>query len=160
MNLKVRFWLLGPALAGLLLLSACGGGGGGGNTGGGGAEGPPAVNLNATAQDALKFEPATLAAGPGSQVTVKVKNAGALQHNWVLVKGDAAAADQVATAGITAGPAAGYLPTDPNIIANSKLLNGGQEEDVKFTAPAAGTYTYVCTFPGHAATMKGTFTVQ
>jgi azurin len=156
MNLKVRFWLLGLALVGLLLLSACGGGGG--NTaGGGGAE---AVTLNVTAQDALMFEPAALTARAGQPVTVKVKNAGALQHNWVLVKGDAAAADAVAQAGITAGAAAGYIPTDPNILAKGKLLNGGQEEDITFTAPAAGAYSFVCTFPGHAATMKGTFTVS
>ncbi len=156
MNLKVRFWLLGLALVGMLLLSACGGGGG--NTAGSG--GPEAVTLNVAAQDSLKFEPAALAAKAGQPVTVKFKNSGALQHNWVLVKGDTAAADAVAQAGTTAGAAAGYIPTDPNIIASGKLLNGGQAEDVTFTAPAAGAYTYICTFPGHAATMKGTFTVS
>jgi azurin len=31
--------------------------------------------------------------------------------------------------------------------------------DVTFTAPAKGTYPYICTFPGHYQTMKGVMTV-
>jgi len=90
MNLKVRFWILSLAMVGTLILSACGGGGGGGGAGGASA-------LTVTAQDTLKFEPATLSAPANGQVTVSFKNAGAQQHNWVLAKNEDA--DRVATSG-------------------------------------------------------------
>ena len=31
---------------------------------------------------------------------------------------------------------------------------------IEFTAPAAGDYPYMCTFPGHGAIMKGVMKVQ
>jgi plastocyanin len=147
MNLKVRFGILSLALVGAVILSACGGGGGGG--GGGSA-------LSVTAQDTLKFEPATLSAKAGADTTVTFKNAGAQQHNWVLTS--TADADKVATeAAAKAGDATGIS----GVLASGKLLAGGGNEEVKFTAPAAGSYTYICTVPGHyQAGMKGTLTTS
>lgn len=157
MKLKTHFWLLSLALVGLLLLAACGGSSGG--TGGGGA----ATNLSlASDGELLAFKPAALTAAAGSQVSVTFKDASASQqHNWVLVKGGDDVATKVDEAGVTAGPAKGYIPDDPNIVSNTKLLNGGESGTATFTAPAAGTYTFLCTFPGHyAAGMKGTLTVS
>ena len=152
MNLKVRFWILSLAMAGTLILSACGGGGSTGGGGGGGG----ATSLNVTAQDTLKFEPATLAAPANGQVTVAFKNAGAQQHNWVLAKAEDA--DKIATeAAAKGGDATGIA----GVLASGALLAGGGNEEVKFTAPAAGSYTYICTVPGHyQAGMKGTLTTS
>ena len=37
----------------------------------------------------------------------------------------------------------------------------GETVDVSFKAPAAGTYPYICSFPGHlAAGMKGSLVVK
>ena len=155
MNLKLRFWLSGVALVSALALAACGGGGGGADAGG--------ANLNvSTAGEALQFAPAALSATAGQQVKVTFKNGSAAQkHNWVLVKGGDDVAQKVDDAGATAGEAAGYIPTDPNIISNVKLLDGAATGTATFAAPAAGTYTFLCTFPGHyVAGMKGTFTVK
>ena len=156
MNLKARSWLSVVALASALALTACGGGGGG-TEGGGGA------NLNiSTAGEALQFAPAALSATAGGQVKVTFKNGSAAQkHNWVLVKGADADAQKVDDEGATAGEAAGYIPTDPNVVASVKLVNGGETGTTSFAAPAAGNYIFLCTFPGHyAAGMKGTFTVK
>jgi len=158
MNLKVRSWLAVVALASALALTACGGSGG---TGGGGGDG--AANLNvSTAGEALQFAPAALSATAGQQVKVTFKNGSAAQkHNWVLVKGTDADAQKVDDAGATAGEAAGYIPTDPNVVSSVKLLNGGESGTATFTAPAAGNYIFLCTFPGHyVAGMKGTLTVK
>ena len=158
MKLKTHFWLLSLALVGILLLSACGGGSGSGGTGGGAA-----TNLSlATDGELLAFKPAALAAAAGAQVSVTFKDASASQqHNWVLVKGGDDVAAAVDAAGATAGAAKGYIPDDPNIISSIKLLNGGESGTASFTAPAAGTYTFLCTFPGHYQTgMKGTLTVS
>lgn len=155
MNLKVRFWLVGLAAVGALLLSACGGG----SSSGGGGGGATTLNLT-TDGEQLKFNPATLTAKGGSQVTVSFKNGSASQqHNFVLVKGDDTVAAKVDEEGSAAGADKGYIPSDPNIVGNVKLLNGGETGTASFTAPGPGTYTYLCTFPGHyAAGMKGTFT--
>ena len=155
MNLKVRSWLSVVALASALALTACGGNGP--TDGGGGA------NLNiSTAGEALQFAPAALNATAGQQVKVTFKNGSAAQkHNWVLVKGSDADAQKVDDAGATAGEAAGYIPTDPNIVSSIKLLNGGETGTASFAAPSAGNYVFLCTFPGHyVAGMKGTLTVK
>src|SRR4051794_9659326 len=156
MNLKVRSWLSVVALASALALTACGGDGGGTGT----AEG---ANLNvSTAGEALQFAPAALSATAGQQAKVTFKNGSAAQkHNWVLVKGTDADAQKVDDEGATAGEAAGYIPTDPNIVSSVKLLNGGESGTATFTAPAAGNYIFLCTFPGHyVAGMKGALTVK
>jgi plastocyanin len=155
MNLKVRSWLSVMALASALALTACGG-----STSGPAADGGAKLNIS-TAGEALQFAPAALSATAGQQVTVTFKNGSAAQkHNWVLVKGSDAEAQQIDDAAASAGEAAGYIPTNPNIISSVKLLNGGETGTASFAAPAAGTYTFLCTFPGHyVAGMKGTLTV-
>ena len=47
-----------------------------------------------------------------------------------------------------------------SIIAATKLLGGGETDTVIFDAPAAGTYEFLCSFPGHYAIMKGKFIVE
>lgn len=56
----------------------------------------------------------------------------------------------------------GYLPESmrSRTIAYTKLVGGGETAEVEFTAPPAGVYTYLCTFPGHFALMNGKMTVQ
>jgi len=146
MNLKLRFWILGLALVSAVILSACGGGGGGG--GGGSA-------LNVSTLDTLKFDPATLSAPGGAPATVNVKNTGAQQHNWVLVA--TADADRVATeAAAKNGDATGIA----GVLAGGKPVAGGASETLTVNVPA-GSYTYICTIPGHyQAGMKGTYTAQ
>jgi azurin len=157
MNLKARSWLAAVALVSALALSACGGGGGGGGGNGGGGS----LNVS-TPGEALQFAPAALNATAGSQVQVTFKNGSAAQkHNWVLVNGGDDVAAKVDEEGAAAGEAAGYVPNDPAVLAKTNLLNGGETGTASFTAPAAGTYTFLCTFPGHyIAGMKGTLTVS
>jgi azurin len=110
----------------------------------------------------LAFDKTALSASAGQQVTVKFTDTSAAQqHNWVLVKGGDDVAQKVATEGLTAGADKNYLPTDPaNIIANTPLANAGATVEVSFPAPPAGTYTFLCTVPGHYPLMQGTLTVS
>lgn len=155
--------LLVAALLGLsLLLTACGGGGGnagGGNAGGG--AGAATIDVGSDGEN-LAFDKTTLTATAGQQVTVNFKNnSAAQQHNWVLVSGGEDVAKPVADAGLTAGAGANYLPADnATIVANTNLLDPGSTGNVTFTAPAAGTYLYICTVPGHYPLMQGTLTVN
>jgi azurin len=113
-----------------------------------------------TEGDALKFSEPALSAASGSSITVTFNNGSSVnQHNWVLVQ--SGTKDAVSTDGTGAGPGANWIkPGDDRVVASSKLLNPGETEAVTFTAPAAGTYQFVCTFPGHNFTMFGDFTVN
>jgi len=116
------------------------------------------LEIGSAAGTKLEFDENKLTAKAGSSVVLRFKNNSTLQHNWVLVK--AGTKDAVATAGTAAGPTNDWIPrNDARVVANTKLVDPGKTGDVQFTAPAAGTYQFVCTFPGHNITMFGEFTV-
>jgi len=53
-----------------------------------------------------------------------------------------------------------YVPTNPNVLQATKLLQQGQLEQLNFTAPAKpGEYSFLCTFPGHWVRMYGVMLV-
>ncbi len=108
-----------------------------------------------TVGDALRFDRAELRETNQASIKLTFVNASKIyQHNWVLVK--AGTKDAVASAGAAAGAENGWIPTgDDRILAHSGLLDPGETEVVSFSAPFVGTYQFVCTFPGHAATMFG-----
>ncbi len=122
------------------------------------------VTIHAT--DQMKFDVTSIEAAPGQKVTVTLTNAGtlpkvAMAHNWVLLKAgtDVSA---FAAAGLTHQDNAYIAPElAADVIASVKMLGPGESDTVTFTAPAAGTYDYICTFPGHAlAGMRGKLTVK
>jgi azurin len=45
------------------------------------------------------------------------------------------------------------------VLAYTQMAPSGTTSEVTFTAPAAGAYPYICTFPGHYMMMKGVLTV-
>lgn len=107
----------------------------------------------------MLFDKGKLTVKAGSQVALTFKNSSTtMQHNWVLVK--PGTVDAVAQGAIEAGAANGWLPKSADILANTKLLDPKKSETITFTAPKEpGEYPYVCTFPGHAALMKGVLVV-
>lgn len=116
--------------------------------------------------DTMKFDVTAIEANAGQKVTLTLKNTGkipmpAMGHNFVLLKAgtDAAA---FANAGMT-HPAEGYIAPEmaDKVIAHTKVLGPGESDTITFTAPAAGKYDYICSFPAHAiAGMKGVMTVK
>ena len=92
-----------------------------------------AVTVQGT--DALKFEPATLTVKTGQPVTLTFSNSGQTIHDWSLAQG-AAQPVKISAA-------------------------GGQSASGTFTIDRPGTYTFICSQPGHeAGGMKGTLTAQ
>jgi azurin len=69
----------------------------------------------------------------------------------------------VANDGVKAGLDKNYLtPDDKRVIAHTKIIGGGQTTSVKFPMSAlkkGENYSFVCTFPGHSALMKGAFKI-
>ena len=154
MKISVRKIALGVLLVGAFVLAACGGASGDAASGG--------LTVGSDGEN-LAYAPVALTAKAGEKVSLVFKNnSTALAHNFVLVNGGEDVANAVNDAGSEAGEAAGYVPADKaNIIVSSPLLAPGASETLEFTAPAAGTYTYVCTYPAHlGGGMKGTLTVN
>lgn len=81
----------------------------------------------------------------------------AMGHNVVITK----TADMAAVAkdGISAGVSNDYLkPGDSRVLAHSKLIGGGESDTLTLDVGklAAGeSYSFFCSFPGHASMMKG-----
>ncbi|MFA7326954.1 MAG: azurin [Candidatus Kapaibacterium sp.] len=157
-------------LFGLSLLTACGGG----NSE---AEGEPETNTETTAEvsneatlsingnDQMQFDKKELTVKAGQTVTLTLHHTGtlakaAMGHNWVLLKIGTDVAS-FAEKAVAAGEANDYIPTEGDaVIAHTKLIGGGETATVEFTAPAAGSYEFICSFPGHWSMMRGTLIVE
>jgi len=124
--------------------------------------------LDITGNDQMQYDKQTLAA-PASckQITVTLHHSGklpkeAMGHNWVLV--NAADFAAVAQAGMGAGLANDYVaPADKRVLAHTKTIGGGDSTSVTFASALlkpGGSYSYLCTFPGHNALMHGKFTLN
>lgn len=107
----------------------------------------------------LLFDKTSLTVKAGEKVKLTLNNTSGMQHNWVLVM--PGTADKVASDSIAAGAAKGWLALGPNVLAHTKLVDPKKSDTVEFVAPTKpGDYPFVCTFPGHAMTMKGILTVK
>jgi azurin len=120
-----------------------------------------------TGNDQMQFNTKSFEVKSGEKVTLVFKHIGqlpavAMGHNVVILKPGTelpAFAMKSATAKDTQ-----YIPQDAEskalIVAHTKMLGGGESDTITFTAPEAGEYPYICTFPGHFAIMQGVMTVK
>lgn len=123
--------------------------------------------IHLTGDDTMRFNITTIEAAPGEALRVEMKNVGKLPkqtmaHNFILLQLMSEA--DVNALGIAASMAApNYMPKDlSKVIAHTtKVLGPGESETVDFKAPTApGEYPYICSFPGHFATMRGKLIVK
>jgi azurin len=123
------------------------------------ARAAPATIAISTKGQEMAFDKQALSAKAGQKVKLTFKNASGMQHNFVVVK--PGTADAVAKAGLSAGFNAGWFKPTADVIANTKMLDGGKSETIEFTAPATpGDYPFICTFPGHTSMMRGILKVS
>lgn len=118
--------------------------------------------------DAMKFDKTEVTVSSTCKtITINLAHTGklpvtAMGHNVVIT----AASDMqaVASAGMSAGAAANYLPADDKrVIAHTSLVGGGEHTSATFPGSAlkaGGDYEFFCSFPGHYALMKGKVVVQ
>jgi azurin len=126
-----------------------------------------ACKVEIGANDAIQFDKQSLSVpATCKDITVTLHHTGKLGkdvmgHDWVLVSTPDLAA--VANDGISAGIAANYIkPGDKRVLAHTNIIGGGETTSVTFPASvlkAGGSYSYLCTFPGHSAMMHGTFKI-
>lgn len=121
------------------------------------------VEITIEGTDQMRFNLSEIKVKEGDTVVLTLKHTGklpkaAMGHNWVLLaQGTDVAA--FATKAIRAKDTE-YIPEGEEAIAFTSLIGGGEETTIEFTAPAAGEYTFICSFPGHYALMQGTLIVE
>jgi len=117
--------------------------------------------------DAMQFNVGSITV-PSScaKFTVNLKHGGtmpvaAMGHNVVISK--ESDMQGVLADGMGAGASADYVKAgDSRVVAHTKLVGGGQSTSVSFDTSrikTGGPYEFFCSFPGHAAMMKGSISV-
>ena len=111
----------------------------------------------------LKYDEERIVVEAGERISLTLVNTDEMPHNWVLTGWFTyELVGQLADA-MVADPTAAerhYVPDDPSVLFSSRLLNPGESQTIHFNAPSApGKYPFLCTFPGHWQTMKGTLVV-
>lgn len=79
------------------------------------------------------FNPSSINVKAGDQVKITLKNTGRLVHNFVI----------------------------RDLGVSGRTISPGQTDTIEFAVPEAGTYTFICSVPGHAiAGMLGDLVVE
>jgi uncharacterized cupredoxin-like copper-binding protein len=147
---------LAAGMKGTLNVGGAAADGEGGDDGGTEPAGGSGGSLSVAADQAqLKYQQESLTGKEDQALTVAFDNPSAVPHNWVLVSQgqeqavvDASAAKNGDPTGVQ-GVIAGSVPVT------------GSSSTIQVPAQPAGTYSYICTVPGHyIAGMKGTLTIE
>lgn len=124
------------------------------------------VVVSMTGNDQMRYNLELIPAKSGQTVRITLTNIGrmskaAMGHNVVILKADADPDAFVAAAAQV--KATDYIPEakKDELLAYSKLLGPGESDTIEFVAPAAGSYTFLCSFPAHLyGGMRGKLLVE
>jgi azurin len=126
-----------------------------------------ARTVELTGGDDMKYNVTEITAKPGETIHIQLKNVGtlpkmAMAHNVVVVKPTTKVVE-FNTAGASARDTDFIPPAmKSEVIASTPLAGPGETVETTFKVPAAaGSYPFMCTFPGHfTAGMKGNIVVK
>lgn len=123
------------------------------------------AELTIEAKDSMQYNAKKFTVTAGQKVKLTLKHVGvmpkaAMGHNLVILKPGIEAAAFAAAA--AAAFQEEYFPaaSADQTIAHTKLIGGGESTSIEFEAPAAGSYTFICTYPGHWGAMRGEMIVE
>jgi len=119
-------------------------------------------NVILNSNDQMKFDKKVIKVEANKEVTLTLNHNGkfpasSMGHNFVLIKKDV----DVNQYALRAAGARNneYIPEGDNEIVYTRMLGGGESDTIVFNAPEPGTYTFICSFPGHYMLMMGEFIV-
>lgn len=123
------------------------------------------VNIGLTGNDLMQYDKSEIKVKAGQEITLTLRHIGKLDlkvmgHNFVLLK-PGVSIPEFSLKAAEAGEALDWIPENSDdVIVHTKMIGGGQSTSITFTAPEAGTYDYICSFPGHSGIMKGKLIVE
>ncbi|MEL0455761.1 azurin [Flavobacteriaceae bacterium SZ-1-7] len=122
------------------------------------------ANIVIIGNDAMQFNLKEIKVKAGQKVKLTLRHIGKLDvnvmgHNFVLLK---QGTDLVAFGNKAATQKENnYIPKGSDeVLVHTNMIGGGQVTSIEFDAPEAGTYEFLCSFPGHYALMRGKFIVD
>jgi azurin len=125
---------------------------------------PAQPPVEISANDQMQYSTKTLEVKAGTEALIILTNKGTLAkevmgHNFTLLKPGTDVAGYASKA-MTAKDTE-YQPASEagSLVGHTKLLGPGESDTLRVTL-AAGDYPYVCTFPGHFATMQGVLSAK
>ena len=120
------------------------------------------ITLNLGTKAGMLYDKEELRVKAGSKVKLVFNNPDDMMHNFVLVKpGQATKVGELALQLGLQGQEKGYIPDSDLVLYHTNLLEPNASDIIYFVAPEApGDYQFVCTFPAHAATMRGVLKVE
>lgn len=122
------------------------------------------IKITLNGNDKMQYDLSEIDVYEGQTVVLTLNHTGTMPaasmgHNFVLLKNGTDLDKFEEQAGKAQKD--GYIPTDKSdIIANTKLIGGGESDTITFMAPKKGIYDFLCSFPGHYSVMKGKFNVK
>ena len=118
--------------------------------------GPDQV-INIGTVPGLKFDITEIQVKAGSRIRINLNNNDDMLHNLVITK--PGTANAVGEAGLNLGlkgTEMNYVPKSDAVLFHTNIVEPEKSESIYFVAPkTAGTYQYLCTFPGHYTLMQG-----
>lgn len=120
---------IGLAVASSLVLAACGDSGG------------PSTSITAQMAD-FEFTPTSWTVPANQEITIKLSNTGAVEHEWVLLR-----------SGVRIARESDLPDTEEELLSEfvywETELKPGDSKTLAFTAPAVGTYQVICAIENH-----------
>ncbi|HKK74332.1 MAG TPA: plastocyanin/azurin family copper-binding protein [Saprospiraceae bacterium] len=122
----------------------------------------PDEELVIAAEAGMVYDKELMVVKAGSKVKLTFNNPDDMIHNLIITEPDAAdAVGQAALEMGLQGPQKGFIPDMEEVIFHTNILEPNSNDVIYFEAPSQpGDYQYVCTFPGHARTMRGILRVE
>ncbi len=121
------------------------------------------VNLSVV-PDMMQYTEKLITVKAGQKVVIFFDNPDGMQHNLLIIKPGTLQKVGKAADDMLRDPKAAdkqYVPSIPEILHYTRLLNTGESVSLEFIAPdQPGDYPYVCTFPGHWRGMNGILRVE
>lgn len=118
-----------------------------------------------TANDQMRFSANRIEVKAGEKIKIELHNVGvlpkeAMGHNLVVLKPDLQPSAYAAKA--MNAKATDYVPAEAaaDVVGHTALLGPGEKAVLELEPLEAGTYPFLCSFPGHVALMNGQLVVQ
>ena len=125
-----------------------------------------AQKVEISGNDTMRFDKTSVEVKAGEEVELIFSNVGklpkaAMGHNLVILK-PGTQIPGFAMAAVNDKDNE-YIPKEAEwaekVVAKTKVLGPGEKDTIKFTLDA-GTYPFICSFPGHFSIMQGTITAK
>ena len=122
----------------------------------------PDETLTIGTKPGMQYDITEIRVKAGSKVALTFNNNDDMLHNLVItLPGDAV--DKVGKMALEMGlkgQELHWVPLSEQVLFHTGLLQPETRETIYFEAPEAGTYPFVCTFPGHYLVMRGKLIVD